>query len=229
MMKRVAMALGLSLLILVAGCVIRTEHTIDAHITLDIRHVEEQAEDVLDFIEGKSDVLPGLGDAPAADTSSVLQRGLRFFSPIQPVYAEGLKTASPRVSEIAVKLRERNSQIVVLKQKGCLGENNRGYVELRDCDGFKEGEARNAAQKLLADENKDRKALYKEIARLNSEQNLSVSLVERVYALQRLQRGKSGEVYQLPSDDKDFQTIKASTIGKALGDACQPNAWVTIS
>ena len=41
------LALGIAL-----GCVIRTEHRIDAHITLDIRHID-QAENVLDYVEGR--------------------------------------------------------------------------------------------------------------------------------------------------------------------------------
>ena len=41
-MTRKFFCLHAAALLALAGCVIRTEHKIDAHITLDIRHVQEQ-------------------------------------------------------------------------------------------------------------------------------------------------------------------------------------------
>lgn len=224
MKKQIA---GLSALIIVSlvGCVIRTEHKIDAHITLDIRHVQEQAEDVLDFIEGKTDALPGFEeDKP----TSWLYRSLEFFNPIETVYAAEMKTDSDRVKQIATELRKNNAAVAKLVSSGCFGESNRGYVELQDCDGLKDAAAKNEAQQLLASENNARKALYTEIARLNKEEGLSVTAVEQIYAAQRLKRGATGERYQLPAAGEIFNEIKASDLGKKLGAACTPGAWVTI-
>ena len=80
----------------------------------------------------------------------------------------------------------------------------------------------------MADENKDRKALYREVARLNSEQSVSVSTVEGIYATARLKRAKTGEIFQLPPAGKEFDAFKASAVGKKLGGKCVPKAWVTI-
>ena len=218
---------GLNALIIVSlvGCVIRTEHKIDAHITLDIRHVQDQAEDVLDFIEGKTDELPGFeGDKP----TSWLYRSLEFFNPIETVYAAEMKTDSAKVTQIATELRKNNAAVSKFVASGCFAESNRGYVELQDCDAFKDAATKNEAQQLLASENGARKALYNEIARLNKDEGLSVTAVEAIYAAQRLKRGNSGERFQLPAAGDIFNEIKASELGKKLGAACTPGAWVTI-
>ena len=225
-MKKSVFSLSAAAVLALAGCVIRTEHKIDAHITLDIRHVQEQAEDVLNYIEGKSDELPGLEQK--AESTSWLMKSLEFVDPFQSVEAAELKSDSARVKEIATELRKNNDAIAKLKRDGCLGETNRGYVELKDCDAMKDADAKNKAQTLLAEENKGRKALYAEIARLNSDQSLSVTAVEQIYAVERLKRGTTGEQYQLPSAGKLFDEIKASDLGKKLGASCKPDAWITI-
>ena len=229
-MKKYMMLCAVAVLAVALGCVIRTEHKIDAHITLDIRHVADQAENVLDFIEGKTDELPGLEEETSEEPVSQLQRMLNAFNPIQTAYADELTvTTSPMIQEIAKKMRDRNPQIEAIKKQGCLGETNRGYVELRDCDAIKEADQKNEAQKLVADENKDRKALYGEMARLNKEiEGVNVAKVESIFALQRLSRAKSGEVFQLPAAGSDFNNFKGSATGKKLGDKCVAGAWVTL-
>ena len=47
----------------------------------------------------------------------------------------------------------------------------------------------------MADENKDRKSLYAEIAKLNADQGVTVSTVESIFHTQRFKRGKAGEVF----------------------------------
>lgn len=225
------MILGAAMMLAVAlGCVIRTEHKIDAHITLDIRHVADQAENVLDFIEGKTDELPGVSETTEGEPVSRLQQMWNAISPIQTAYAEELKvTTSQLVQEIAKKMRERNPQIDAMKKQGCLGETNRGYVELQECDAVKDAAQKNEAQKLVAEENKDRKALYAEMARLNKEiPDVNVAKVESIFALQRLGRAKSGEIFQLPAAGPDFDAFKGSATGKKLADKCVAGAWVTI-
>lgn len=227
-MKKIFIAGAVFCMVVAVGCVIRTEHRIDAHITLDIRHIADQAESVLDFVEGKTDTLPGMEDAP--EPVSYLDTLWNTLSPIQVAYADTLKvTTSPLVVEIATKMRERNPAIVSLKRENCLGETNRGLVELRDCSPTQDAEKRNEAQKIVAEENKDRTALYNEIARLNRETpEVNVAKVQSIYAMERLRRAQPGEIFQLPPAGADFESIKASALGQKLGDQCKPGAWVTI-
>jgi uncharacterized protein YdbL (DUF1318 family) len=225
-MKRIVTAFALScLLVAGVGCVVRTEHTINAHITLDIRHIEQQADNLLDFIEGNTDTLP----APASQPTSRLRDFVDFLRPVQTAHAAELKsTTSATTQELAKSMRARNAEVDSYRSKGCFGENNRGYLELRDCDALKDAAARNAAQKLMADENKDRKALYAEIAKLNADQGVSVSTVESIFHTQRFKRGKAGEVFQLPASGEFFEGVKNTAQAKNLGPDFTPGAWVTL-
>ena len=227
-MKKIVILGALLSLGIALGCVIRTEHRIDAHITLDIRHIADQAENVLDYVEGKTDTLPGLEPAPKPE--SRLRSLINTLDPMPTAYAEELKvTTSPLIVEIATKMRERNPEVAALKQQGCLGETNRGLVELRDCAATQDGEKQNAAQKIVAEENKDRTALYNEIVRLNREMpDMNVAKVQSIYALERLNRGRSGELFQLPAAGPSFDSIKGAPLGAKLGDQCKPGAWITI-
>jgi len=223
-MNRFLVAFGItSLLVMSVGCVVRTEHTINAHITLDIRHIEQQADDLLDFIEGDTDTLPEV------EKKSMLENVVDLLRPVQVVHAAELKnSSSPATQELAKSMRARNAQVDSYRSKGCFGENNRGYLELRECDALSESAARNEAQKLMAEENKDRKALYAEIAKLNQDDGVSVGTVESIFHGQRFKRGKSGEAFQVPAAGEFFNALKDTPQAKSLGDAFQPGAWVIL-
>lgn len=225
MTSRFKLLLPAMLLLAVIGCTLTTRHTIDAHITVDIRHIQQEAGTVLDYVEGKRDTLPGL-DA-VAPQSSLMQRMVAPFRFTQVAYAAELKeTSSPLVVQIATEMRKRFDALQALRQQQIIGENNRGYVELRPVD--METEQKNEAQRLVAAENADRKALYREVVRLNRADNVSVSTVEQIYHAERLSRARAGEAFQLPSPGKAFDDFRNTAVGKKLGSAAQPDAWVVI-
>ncbi|GMW02322.1 MAG: hypothetical protein AMXMBFR84_34580 [Candidatus Hydrogenedentota bacterium] len=229
-MKRVSGALFVAILFIGFGCVIRTEHKIDAHITVDIRHIEQQADEILDFIEGKSETLPTEEAAPQSSIRPLIRQACDFLSSVTTAHAQELKSSTtPRMKELATKMKDRQPQIDALKKSKSVGESNRGYLALRDSDEMKDTEKKNAAQKLITEENADRKALYQEIARDNSDQaSVTLATVERIYAQRRLERAAAGDIFQLPPAGKDFDDFAASATGKKLGDECKAEAWVEI-
>jgi uncharacterized protein YdbL (DUF1318 family) len=228
-MNRGIAAFATALSLIAIGCVITTKHQIDAHITLDIRHIQQQADNVLDYIEGKTDDLPV---APAAEAPAAQSRWYRLHDALAPVkvaYAAELKEATtPSVKGFADKMRERQPTIEALKQQKALGEDNRGYLAVRDSEALSDPAKKNEAQQLVAAENNDRKSLYREIAQQNADQGATLTTIERVFAQRRLERARSGEIFQLPPEGADFDKFKASSAGQKLGDACKPEAWVTI-
>lgn len=227
-MMRVGLAFltAVSMLTII-GCVVRTHHTIDARIQVDVRYIEEQADDVLDFIEGESDTLEVGTDQSKAEPKGFWHH-LRYLDPFPAAYAQELNSDSDAIRAIATRMKERNGDIGKLKKSGCMGEDNRGYVELLDCDALSDADAKNAAQRLKTEENADRKALYNEFAQLNADKNLNVSDIERIFARRRLERGAKGDHFQLPPAGKDFDAFKESAKGKALGEDCRPDAWVEL-
>ena len=87
------------------------------------------------------------------------------------------------VSAISIKKRmqDRLPTIVALKEKGTLGENNKGYLEYV-------GNVKNKENVVNA-ENNDRKKIYKEIAK---KQGVSASLVGERRAKQIVGNAKPG-------------------------------------
>lgn len=230
-MRRVALAALVAVLVVTIGCVVSTKHQITAHITVDIRHIREQADDIIGFIEGETDELPAVAaETPAAegqpDSGRLLQRVQDVLSPVRVAYAQDLNQDSPKVREIAVRLRERRAQITELKAKGFIGEDNRGYVAVRPHDELSDAERRNEVQRVVAAENEDRKELYKEVVRLNADRNATLSVVERVFAQAYLKRGKTGERFQLPPAGPDLEEFRSSAAGEKLGSAVEPGAWI---
>lgn len=215
----------MAVLVVVMGCVVIPD-TFQAHIVVDIRHIQEQAEQALDYIEGKTDELPELSTTPGEGRTSLLETLKDAIVPVRVAHAQ--KEDSPRARQILQAMRDRHSQLESVKQTGAVGENNRGFVELVYPDKISDAERLNEVQRVIAAENEDRKAFYQEIARLNQDQDLKVGVVEAIYAQKRLERARSGEVFQLPPAGEAFDTFKASAKGQALGAEASPGAWVVI-
>ncbi len=86
---------------------------------------------------------------------------------------------------IKERMKNRLPALVALKTQGIVGENNQGYLAF--VTGQKSQEA------LVADENKDRKAIYTHIAK---QQNTSLDLVEKRRASTLAERVRPGEFFQ---------------------------------
>lgn len=218
-----AMAFSLAALI---GCVV-IPSTFEANIRIEIRHIQEQADGVLDYVEGTSDELPGLG-TPTDSQTSMMRRGIRSLGSASVAYAAELNDNTPRVRQIADAMKGRFAQVQALKSKGHVGENNRGMIEMVPGVRIADAEEKNEVQRIIAAENKDRKALYLEIARINRDQDLNVSTVEGIYAQEHLERARAGEHFQLPAAGGNFEAFKRTPAGQRLGAKCVPGAWVRI-
>ena len=227
MMIRLCTAFLAACLIVGFGCV-RIPDKFEAHIVIEVRRqIENQAEQVLDYVEGRTDALPNL-DTVEPKSTSWLRNAVYVLNPMPVAYAQELKEDSPRVKQIAQSMRDRHADLEKLKAAKAVGETNRAYVELRPSDALTDAEAKNTAQRLIAAENDDRKALYQEVARLNKDADVTIALVERAYAQTRLERAKSGEIFQLPPEGEDLDAFRSSAMGKELGAAAVANAWVSM-
>ena len=194
---------------------------------IDVAEIEMHAEQLLDYIEGKIDVLPRGVSGESPQLSSV-ERAIDGLIPAKTVYAAELTYDSDLIREVVEFMRARHQEISALHEGGAVGESNRGLLKMVHPDLIADPEEKNVVQRAIAAENKNRKALYKEIARLNRGHNLRVGILERVYAQKRLMRGETGELFQLPPPGGDFDKFKNSPRGRRLGPLCIPNAWVAL-
>ncbi|MBT8345059.1 MAG: YdbL family protein [Desulfofustis sp.] len=90
-----------------------------------------------------------------------------------------------QAASIKERMLARIPAINALKDKGTIGENNRGFLEFRTGD--------NSQQKLISEENKDRKSVYAAIA---TKQKVDVTLVGQRRAKQISDKGTKGHWYQ---------------------------------
>ncbi len=189
-----ALLVGLALS---AGCFGAFRQGAQSRTDQDIQRIGEEAEWVVDYMEGRVAVDSGLSELHK-----------RFLA--------------------ETDFDGRRQRIAQLKTQGCLAENNKGRLELRACEGLSTAKDRNAAQQLLAEENKDRKTVYKRIAEGYKEGRISVSRVERIYVLKRLSHAAPGQVFQLPREEEDLETLRALGVIQRLGGQCAGEAWVII-
>jgi hypothetical protein len=91
--------------------------------------------------------------------------------------------------------RGRYEQLLDLKNKGLVGENNRGYAEA-----FSESQD---VRNLVADENRDRKIIYTTIAQQNGLTG-ALATIQRVFAQEQRARAQSG--VKIQNDDGSWVT-----------------------
>jgi uncharacterized protein len=86
--------------------------------------------------------------------------------------------------------RERFEQLRAFKEKGVIGENNRGYVEVLGGNG--------EVQALVTAENKDRRAIYTAIVKQNQLAESELSKVEQAFAQVQREKAAAGDKIQDP-------------------------------
>ena len=116
------------------------------------------------------------GDSPAGDKSSAIDvpeamlvwSGRVLTLVVAPAQAAqpNIDINTPAISAIRASMRQRQGQLAGFYRSGAIGFDHNGSVGLRDL-GAVELRDRNRVKQLVSDENRDRDALYREIARAN--------------------------------------------------------------
>jgi uncharacterized protein YdbL (DUF1318 family) len=155
--------------VLIAACV-----TINVY--FPAAAAEKAADKIIDDVWGKQD------EAPAAKPQSQNQT-MRFersaeralFAAVgtvldflvTPAQAQAdLEVSTPEIRAITASMEGRHESLAKYYSSGAIGLTADGMVDVRDQNAIPLPE-RTAARKLVADENKDRAALYAEIAKAN--------------------------------------------------------------
>jgi uncharacterized protein YdbL (DUF1318 family) len=192
-MRRLAI-LNLALVsILAAACV-----TINVY--FPAAAAEKAADRVIDEVWGKKP------DAPARNEQSSIAPGgaqrvllavaggvLDFIIPAAQAQVD-LDVSSPEIRAITASMEARHASLVKYYASGAIGLTADGMIEVRDQNAIPLPE-RTAARKLVADENKDRAALYTEIARSNGHPEWE-SDIRATFAKRWIAKAQSGWYYQ---------------------------------
>ncbi len=98
---------------------------------------------------------------------------------------------TPIIKEIRQSLRERYPKLLPFYEKGAIGENRDGYLEIRDETRLSLTEKRNL-KALIDAENRDRRNLYREIVRANKFDDSRLKDVQRIFAEEWINRSRTG-------------------------------------
>ena len=102
--------------------------------------------------------------------------------------AYDIKEITPEVKTALDNRRERFDQLRTYKEKGVIGENNRGYVELLSDDP--------QAKALVEAENQDRRLIYKAIIQQNNLAPGELEKVEKAFAQVQKEKASPGDKIQ---------------------------------
>lgn len=158
--------------VLIAACV-----TINVY--FPAAAAEKAADKIIEDVWGKTEGEAPKTPAPSTDKTSLhvqpeAQRmlfaaiGTVLDFMVQPAHAQAdLDVSTPEIRAIIASMEGRHGQLAKYYSSGAIGLTADGMVDVRDQNAIPLPE-RTAARKLVTDENKDRAALYSEIAKANN-------------------------------------------------------------
>ena len=115
---------------------------------------------------------------------------------IPPARAQqaNLDISSPAIGKIEASLKARHAQLLPYFNSGAVGLTSDGLIAVRDAKSIPLN-ARQTVNQLVADDNRDRVALYREIAAANGHPEWQ-SQIQATFARRWIDRAQSGWYYQ---------------------------------
>jgi len=169
--------------------------TLAACVTINVYFPEAAAERAADrFIQ---DVLGENGDSsdiPPPSTSSRFHWSELFIASAWAQQAN-INIDTPQIEAIKARMAERQrSQLAAWFDAGAIGFSNDGLVEIRDRSAVGLADRRNL-ERVVADENADRNAVYREIAVANGHPEWEDD-IRQTFARQWIANARTGWYYQ---------------------------------
>lgn len=126
---------------------------------------------------------------------------LLLIPPVTLAAEVDLSVTTPAIARLREHMVGRNLKVVEYKDAGRLGEGNDGLLAVRNTEGLKLAE-KNQRADLVAAENDDRRALYREILNANKLEHGSAERVAAAAAKAQRAASKPDHWIQRPDDGK---------------------------
>ncbi len=127
-------------------------------------------------------------------SDGVLQQVVGFFIPNAVAATPNLDISSPAIARIRGAMRQRHGQLAPQYAAGGIGLTENGELAVRDLKSIAL-RSRSQVARLVADENRDRSALYREIARANGHPEWEAE-IRATFARRWVAKARSGWWYQ---------------------------------
>ncbi|PKN53697.1 MAG: DUF1318 domain-containing protein [Deltaproteobacteria bacterium HGW-Deltaproteobacteria-13] len=176
-MKKTIRAISYIAVFLVVACV-------TVNVYFPAAEVQKAADKIVDDIRTKSN------EAPVEKVGPSSRLDLTFG--VKAAYAEvNIDASTPAIRGIRESIKGRFAQLKAFYDKGAIGENNKGLIEAKETAGLNLQE-RSQVNKLIDQENKDRAALYSEIANANKLGPESIPQIRKIFANSWREKSQSG-------------------------------------
>lgn len=119
---------------------------------------------------------------------------LAFLTSSTVLAAADLEVNTPAITSLKQTMQDRHGQLSAYYASGAVGLTRDGQIAVRDA-GLIPLSERQKVNSLVADENKDRSAMYREIARANAHPEWEDE-VRSTFALRWISKAASGWWYQ---------------------------------
>ncbi|RMF87209.1 MAG: DUF1318 domain-containing protein [Nitrospinota bacterium] len=159
--------LSLALLLPVFGCV-------TINVVFPAAEVREAAEKIVEDVREKK-----LPKEQVPPQSFRWQRRIFIWQLPTAFAAVNVNLTTPAIRKLESSLKKRFPQLRPYFDRGVLGETNNGLVEIRSLSGLPLRE-QGKVRRLVKEENRDRQALYAELAKAN---NLSPATIPKIQAI----------------------------------------------
>ena len=194
-MRRLFSLSGTALTLLLSACV-----TINVYFPASA--AEQAADRIIEDVWGKQPgeaPQPG-GSAPAEEPRAATAAGgplvVLLDVLVPPAHAQqaDIDISSPAIQKIEASMRARHSRLKAYYDSGAVGLTNDGFVTVRDPKDVPLKDRREVNQ-LVAEENQDRRALYRQIAEANGHPEWQDE-IQRTFAGRWVAQARSGWWYQ---------------------------------
>jgi uncharacterized protein YdbL (DUF1318 family) len=136
---------------------------------------------------------PRRGPKPAPGERGSLEPKIFAFAFAADAFAQepDINVSNPSIRALKDSIRARSEAIKPFMDKGNVGINRDGLLTVRTTDGLNLKE-RAEVQQLVEAENRDREALYAEIAKANNIPREKIPDIKRIFARSWIDQAKSG-------------------------------------
>lgn len=182
-MQRIIKAAGLIAVFLIVSCV-------TVNIYFPAAEVQKAADRIVDDVRTKgSEAVP---ETPPPAPSSRLDVMSSLLFGTRQAYAQmNIDVSTPAIRGIKESIKGRFPQLKPFYDRGAIGENNSGLLEAKDTTVLNLQE-RGQISRLIDQENRDRSALYREIAAANKLGSESVPQIMKIFANSWRSKSQSG-------------------------------------
>ena len=191
-----------------AAFVVAASACVTVNLYFPTAEVQQAADQIVEEVHQGKTQPPAAGSSlldrlsVIASLRSLAERGptdlFRWIGPAEAQAQErkaDIEVSTPAIRRLKEQMKERFPQFLPYYRRGAIGESNMGLIEIVSSSGLSLAD-KAKVRRLVDAENKDRKDLYKEIARANNFPDEQVEVIQKLFANSWREKAEAGWMIQ---------------------------------